>query len=245
MMGSGVRIPLAAPRNHCPPRRYLMARRSTGEAAGTKSVRAICRDLRWMKGAQIPGVQFAQRCARAGPAYLSMAPVLGPRFWVPQDGVIEAPVGQRTDILVNAVRRRSDGELFDLSPPSSKPRAVGTTNYLRPSKGDCSEITSFPCARRPTFIWWAGSIVRDGTPTTAIRWWSRRSGRRASRRAFVCQCWRRPPLSPTCAVCSWFSEFSEMRIESNQSVTRPARAICACSEVTLAAPALKPKIEST
>ena len=52
-----------------------------------------------------------------------------------------APVGQRTDILVNAARPAQMAGCSIPSPPSSRPRVAGTVNCSRLSKDNCSEIT--------------------------------------------------------------------------------------------------------
>jgi hypothetical protein len=51
-----------------------------------------------------------------------------------------APVGQRTDILVNAVRRRADGEQFDPIAAVIETKGCWNDELFRLSKSNCSKI---------------------------------------------------------------------------------------------------------
>ena len=78
-----------------------------------------------------------------------------------------APVGQRTDIFVNAVRCRLDGELFDPLAAVVETKGCWNDELFTALEGQLFRSYMIRCARRPAFIWWAGSTPINGTRKTA------------------------------------------------------------------------------
>jgi hypothetical protein len=78
-----------------------------------------------------------------------------------------APVGQRTDILVNAVRRRSNGALFDPLAAVVETKGCWNNELFTALEGQLFRNYMIPLRAQAGIYWSAGSIPRNGTRKTA------------------------------------------------------------------------------